>query len=64
MLETTTKPSEARGALFVAAGILLSRVAGLSRLRAFAHYFGLQSDASYAFNAAFRIPNLLQNLFC
>jgi putative peptidoglycan lipid II flippase len=63
MLETTTKPSEARGALFVAAGILLSRVAGLIRLRAFAHYFGLQSDAADAFNAAFRIPNLLQNLF-
>jgi putative peptidoglycan lipid II flippase len=59
----TTKRSEARGAFFVAAGILLSRVAGLIRLRAFAHYFGLQSDAADAFNAAFRIPNLLQNLF-
>ena len=50
-------------AVFVAAGILLSRVAGLVRLRAFAHYFGLQSDAADAFNAAFRIPNVLQNLF-
>ena len=60
---TTTKRSEARGAFFVAAGILASRVAGLVRLRAFAHYFGLQSDAADAFNAAFRIPNLLQNLF-
>jgi putative peptidoglycan lipid II flippase len=59
----TTKRSEARGAFFVAAGILVSRVAGLVRLRAFAHYFGLQSDAADAFNAAFRIPNLLQNLF-
>jgi putative peptidoglycan lipid II flippase len=29
----------------------------------FAHYFGLQSDAADAFNAAFRIPNFLQNLF-
>lgn len=47
----------------VAAGILLSRLAGLVRLRVFAHYFGLQSDAADAFNAAFRIPNLLQNLF-
>jgi putative peptidoglycan lipid II flippase len=59
----TTKRSEARGAFFVAAGILVSRVAGLIRLRAFAYYFGLQSDAADAFNAAFRIPNLLQNLF-
>ena len=47
----------------VAAGILLSRLAGLVRLRVFAHYFGLQSDAADAFNAAFRIPNFLQNLF-
>jgi putative peptidoglycan lipid II flippase len=60
---TTTKATEGRGAVFVAAGILLSRIAGLVRLRAFAHYFGLQSDAADAFNAAFRIPNLLQNLF-
>jgi putative peptidoglycan lipid II flippase len=49
--------------LFVAAGILFSRVAGFVRLRAFAYYFGLESDAADAFNAAFRIPNLLQNLF-
>jgi putative peptidoglycan lipid II flippase len=47
----------------VAAGILLSRIAGLIRLRVFAYYFGLQSEAGDAFNAAFRIPNLLQNLF-
>jgi len=46
----------------VAAGILLSRVVGLIRNRVFAHYFGT-SDAADAFNAAFRIPNLLQNLF-
>jgi putative peptidoglycan lipid II flippase len=50
-------------AVFVAAGIFLSRVAGLVRLRVFAHYFGLESDAADAFNAAFRIPNVLQNLF-
>jgi len=50
-------------ALLVAAGILASRLAGLVRLRVFAHYFGLQSQAADAFNAAFRIPNLLQNLF-
>ena len=50
-------------AIFVAAGILCSRLAGLVRLRVFAHYFGLQSDSADAFNAAFRIPNFLQNLF-
>jgi putative peptidoglycan lipid II flippase len=52
-----------RGAFFVAAGILLSRIAGLIRLRVFSHYFGITSDAADAFNAAFRIPNVLQNLF-
>jgi putative peptidoglycan lipid II flippase len=46
----------------VAAGILLSRIVGLVRNRIFAHYFGT-SDAADAFNAAFRIPNFLQNLF-
>ena len=51
------------GSLFVAIGIFCSRLAGLVRLRVFAHYFGLQSDAADAFNAAFRIPNFLQNLF-
>jgi putative peptidoglycan lipid II flippase len=49
-------------ATLVALGILLSRVAGLVRDRVFAHYFG-SSDAADAFRAAFRIPNLLQNLF-
>jgi putative peptidoglycan lipid II flippase len=46
----------------VAAGILLSRIVGLVRNRVFAHYLGT-SDAADAFNAAFRIPNFLQNLF-
>jgi putative peptidoglycan lipid II flippase len=46
----------------VATGILLSRLLGLVRNRVFAHYFGT-SDAADAFNAAFRIPNVLQNLF-
>lgn len=50
-------------AVFVAAGILLSRITGLVRARVFAHYFGLRSDAADAFTAAFRIPNFLQNLF-
>jgi putative peptidoglycan lipid II flippase len=52
-----------KGAAFlVAAGILLSRIAGLIRDRVFAHYFGI-SDAADAFRAAFRIPNALANLF-
>ena len=46
----------------VAAGILLSRIAGLIRESIFAHFFG-NSDAADAFKAAFRIPNILQNLF-
>ncbi|HEX2610669.1 MAG TPA: lipid II flippase MurJ, partial [Gemmatimonadales bacterium] len=46
----------------MAAGILLSRIVGLVRNRVFAHYLGT-SDAADAFNAAFRIPNFLQNLF-
>ncbi len=59
----TTRSRARRGALFVGAGIFASRLAGLVRLQVFAHYFGLQSDAADAFNAAFRIPNFLQNLF-
>lgn len=51
-----------RYAGLVAAGILLSRLAGLVRERVFSHYFGL-SDAGDAFKAAFKIPNYLQNLF-
>lgn len=50
------------GALFVGMGIFLSRIAGLLRERAFAHYFG-NSDAGDAFKAALKIPNFLQNLF-
>jgi putative peptidoglycan lipid II flippase len=57
-----SSPGSGRSALLVAAGILLTRIAGLVRDRVFAHYFG-NSDAADAFRAAFRIPNLLQNLF-
>ena len=46
----------------VAAGILLSRIAGLVRESVFAHYLG-NSDAADAFKAGIRIPNILQNLF-
>jgi putative peptidoglycan lipid II flippase len=55
-------PSSRRFAFLVAAGIFLSRVAGLIRDRVFAHYFG-NSDAADVFKAAFRIPNFLQNMF-
>src|SRR5258706_537942 len=58
---TSTPTSPA--AVFVAAGIFVSRLAGVVRQRVFAHYFGLQSDAADAFTAGFRIPNFLQNLF-
>ncbi len=50
------------GAALVAAGIFLSRIAGLVRESVFAAYFG-NSAAADAFKAAFRIPNFLQNLF-
>lgn len=49
-------------AALVAAGILLSRIAGLIRERVFAHYLG-SSRAADAFKAALKIPNILQNLF-
>ncbi|HEX8557735.1 MAG TPA: murein biosynthesis integral membrane protein MurJ, partial [Pyrinomonadaceae bacterium] len=51
-----------KGALLVGAGILLSRIVGLVRQRVFAYFLGT-SDAMDAFNAAFRIPNFLQNVF-
>jgi putative peptidoglycan lipid II flippase len=47
----------------VAAGILASRMAGVVRTSAISYFFGLKSEEVDAFNAAFRIPNLLQNLF-
>jgi putative peptidoglycan lipid II flippase len=55
-------PHAGRSALLVAIGILCSRLAGLVRQRVFAHYFGLTAAAD-AFMAAFRIPNVLNNLF-
>ncbi|HEX6094823.1 MAG TPA: murein biosynthesis integral membrane protein MurJ [Thermoanaerobaculia bacterium] len=48
-------------AVLVAAGILLSRVAGLIRNAAIAHYLGA-SAATDAFNVALKVPNFLQNL--
>ncbi|MFW6078017.1 MAG: murein biosynthesis integral membrane protein MurJ [Gemmatimonadota bacterium] len=53
--------SSARSAYWVAAGILLSRVAGLVREIVFAYYFGISAVAD-VWRAALRIPNVLQNL--
>jgi putative peptidoglycan lipid II flippase len=62
---TPVAPARARarggGAILVAAGILLSRLAGLLRQSVFGHFLGT-SDAADAYNAAFKIPNFLQNL--
>src|SRR3989449_6477895 len=54
--------STGRSAFLVGSGILISRIVGLIRQRVFAYYFGT-SAAADAFNAAFRIPNFLQNVF-
>jgi len=52
------------GAVLVATGILLSRLLGVVRESLKARYLGASTGiAADAFNAAFRIPNLLQNLF-
>lgn len=61
---TTTRAFERNkgAALLVASGILLSRFAGLIRQTMMARYLGAGLAAD-AFNAAFRIPNMLQNLF-
>src|SRR5512142_2632050 len=58
------RPRDAAGdrhAALVASGIFLSRISGLVRQRVFAHYLGSGAVAG-VFNAALRIPNLLQNL--
>src|SRR5438105_1625319 len=60
---SVTPVRRSRGAAsLVAAGIFLSRIAGLVRDHVFARYFG-NSDAADAFRAALRIPNFLQTLF-
>src|ERR1700723_2844773 len=60
--EPKTRHASARPAVLVASGIMLSRLAGLIRERALAHYLGTPPAAD-AFRAALRIPNFLQNLF-
>src|SRR6267143_6745938 len=61
-VERSEKESTAKSAFMVGAGILISRIIGVVRQRVFGYYFGV-SLAADAFNAAFRIPNFLQNVF-
>ncbi len=67
MTESTARASAPRSApgraasLFVAAGIFLSRIAGLVRERLVAMCFGTSLHAD-VFGAALRMPNVLQNL--
>ena len=51
-----------RAAFVVGIGIFLSRIAGFVRQLAFNAFFGLTWQAD-AYNAAFRIPNAVRNLF-
>ena len=63
--ETSPAPrARGMGAVLVASGILLSRILGVVRESLKARFLGATAGvAADAFNAAFRIPNLLQNLF-
>jgi putative peptidoglycan lipid II flippase len=59
--EEGQRPDPARSARWVAAGIFLSRIAGLVREMIFARFFGTSVSAD-AWRAASRMPNVLQNL--
>jgi putative peptidoglycan lipid II flippase len=61
MADPAGQEGSARSARWVAAGIFLSRVAGLIREMIFARFFGT-SIAADAWGAASRMPNVLQNL--
>ncbi len=54
--------SQTRGSNLVAAGILLSRLAGLIRTVVIGVVLGAAPFVTDAFNFAMRVPNLLQNL--
>jgi putative peptidoglycan lipid II flippase len=62
--ETPIAPRARAGgyAVFIAAGIFLTRISGFVREKVFAHFLG-NSDAAGIYRAAIRIPNVLQNLF-
>jgi len=54
--------STGRSSALIAAGILASRLLGLVRQKLVAHFLGAGMVAA-AFNSAFRLTNILQNLF-
>ncbi|OQB47421.1 MAG: putative peptidoglycan biosynthesis protein MurJ [bacterium ADurb.Bin157] len=58
----TQKNSIAKHAAVMGAATFISRIAGLIREQTFAYLFGA-SAMTDAFNVAFRIPNLLRDLF-
>ena len=60
--ETTKESGIVRGASIIAAATMLSRILGLIREQVFAYLFGAGFYTD-AFNIAFRIPNLLRDLF-
>ncbi len=62
MSQQTKKPSIALSAAIMSVATFFSRIAGLVREQTFAYLFGagIWTDA---FNVAFRIPNLLRDLF-
>ncbi len=63
--DPTPSPSTtrlARSAGLIGIATMTSRVLGLARDKVLAHYFGA-GDSMDAFNIAFRIPNLLRDLF-
>jgi putative peptidoglycan lipid II flippase len=62
MAGKSVSPSLGRAAGLMGVATLMSRVLGLVREQAFAFFFGA-GHATDAFNVAFRIPNLLRDLF-
>ena len=61
-LKEQAEPRTGRAAFVIGIAILASKVLGLVREMAFARFFGNSVPAD-AFRVAFRLPNLLQNLF-
>lgn len=61
-MEETAREDIAGGVRSFTIGTALSRLGGLGREVVFAHLFGASREAD-AFNVAFRIPNLLRDLF-
>ncbi len=59
--KTKTSRGSRRGSAAVASGIVLSRISGLARERAFGYFLGT-TFAADAFTAAFRLPGLIQRL--